>query len=87
MVASALAGAFEARGAEVVIVKEPAADLSDLPHLAVAVLDGRSLELCRRLEVRRVPFVLYTARTEAPTVEKPAAMADIVARVEQLMAR
>lgn len=92
-IASALANSFESKGARVVLVKESSAASANLPHLTAAVLDGQSHELGRLLETRGIPFVVYTAcdRNEgkfagAPTVEKPASVTDVVARVEELLA-
>jgi len=93
LIASALANSFESKGAKVVLAKESATASAKLPHLTAAVLDGQSRELGWLLEMRGIPFVLYTARAlsegtfaRAPTVEKPAPVADVVARVEELLA-
>ena len=91
-VARALSSVFEAKGAKVVSAKESAADLAKLPNLTAAVLDGQSHELGRLLKTRNIPFVVYTACdlkegkfARAPTVEKPAPVTDVVARVEELL--
>ena len=66
--------------------------LGKLPNLTAAVLDGQSHELGRLLKTRGIPFVVYTACdlkegkfARAPTVEKPAPVTDVVARVEELL--
>src|SRR5262249_15566390 len=92
LIASALARVFEAKGAKVVMAKEPAVALAVLSQLDAAVLDGESHELCCLLELRGIAFVLYTARdpredARAPIVGKPAPAEDVVARVEQLLVR
>jgi NAD(P)-dependent dehydrogenase (short-subunit alcohol dehydrogenase family) len=91
-IASALAKSFESKGARVVLVKESSAASANLPRLTAAVLDGQSHELGRLLETRGIPFVVYTACdvkegkfARAPTVEKPAPVTDVVARVEELL--
>jgi len=92
LIASALASAFGARGANVVLAKQSAVDSANLPNLAAAVLDGQSHELGRLLEARGIPFVLYTACdpskgefANAQVIEKPVRVQDVVARVEQLL--
>ena len=92
MIASAFADAFEAKGAKVVLTSESRRDFADLLHLAAAVLDGQSHELCQLLEARNIPFVLYTTRgqselqfTRATVIEKPAPLMDVVAAVEHLL--
>ena len=95
VIASALASAFEANGAQVLLAtnsRSGLAALADHPHLSAAVLDSRSRELCRQLEVRGIPFLLYTGRDQigdecagAPIVRKPASPADVVDRVERLL--
>lgn len=90
VIASALARAFEAKGAKVLMAKEPAVALSNHPDLTAAVLEGQSHELSRLLEVRGIASVLYTARTgredaRASIVGKPAPINDVVACVEQLL--
>jgi hypothetical protein len=92
VIASAFLDAFEANGARVVLVNVARRDLADLPQLAAAVLEGESLGLCRLLEAKGIPFVLYTSYaqsehqfTRATIVEKPAPVSDVVAAVEQLL--
>ena len=88
IIARALADAFEARGAEVVMAKNSLFDLVDLPNLSAAVLDSASGDLRHRLSAREIPFVLYTAREQtddAPIIRKPAPAADVVAHVEKLL--
>ena len=87
IIARALADAFEARGAEVVMAKNSLFDLVDLPNLSAAVLDSASGDL-RHRSAREIPFVLYTAREQtddAPIIRKPAPAADVVAHVEKLL--
>ena len=92
VVATALANSFEEKGASAVLAKVPVPDLAGIPNLCAAVVDGQSRELCRLLEARGIPFVLYTARNQieaddagAPIVLKPAPAAEVVARVESLL--
>jgi Helix-turn-helix len=92
LVASALTRAFEARGAKVLMAREPTVALADLPQLDAAVLDDQSHGLCLLLEARGIAFVSYSARApredaRAPIVGKPAPAEDVVARVEQLLVR
>ena len=89
IIARGLANAFEAKGAQVSLARTPHSDLANLPNLAAAVLDGASHELCRQLQARGIPFVLYTAREQVydvPIIRKPAPAAEVVARVEELLA-
>src|SRR5215471_12232970 len=60
VVATALANSFEEKGASAVLAKVPVPDLAGIPNLCAAVVDGQSRELCRLLEARGIPFVLYT---------------------------
>jgi DNA-binding response OmpR family regulator len=92
VIATALAKSFEEKGASAVLAKVFAPDLTSIPNLCAAVVDGQSRELCRLLEARGIPFVLYTARdqieadaTGVPIVLKPASAAEVVARVESLL--
>jgi hypothetical protein len=88
IIARALADAFEATGAKVLSMTKLHPDLAVLPDLAVAVLDGTSGDLRKRLSARGIPFVVHTARAqtdEGPIIQKPAAVADVVARVEKLL--
>jgi len=91
-VATSLATAFEAKGAQAVLVKNSDPDLGNVPNLAAAVLGSHSRDLCLQLETRGVPFVLYTGHREvdhecaaAAIIEKPAPPAEVVARVEELL--
>jgi DNA-binding response OmpR family regulator len=94
IVARALADEFEAKGAQVLSATDArsALALSEHPDVSVAIIDSHSRDLCRRLEARRIPFLLYTGRTQvhdectsAPIIHKPAAPAAIVTRVEELL--
>jgi len=89
LIASGLAGAFETTGAKVVIAKNLHADLANIPNLSAAVLDSASHELCRELEAKAIPFVLYTAQNQfeaESVIKKPASPKEVVARVEELLA-
>ena len=92
VIATDLANSFEAKGARAVVATVSAPDLADIPNLSAAVVDGQSHELCRMLDARGIPFVLYTARQQieaeparASIVLKPAPAAEVVARVENLL--
>jgi short-subunit dehydrogenase involved in D-alanine esterification of teichoic acids len=92
LIASNLADAFEEKGALVILSKTSASRLADIPGLCAAVVDSHSRELCRLLEAKLIPFVLYTAGEqsedefpEAPIVRKPAPVAEVVTRLEQLL--
>ena len=94
IVARALADEFEAKGAQVLSAPDAqsALALSEHPDISVAVIDGHSRDLCRRLEARRIPFLLYTGRTQvhdecasAPIIHKPGLPAAIVTRVEEML--
>jgi len=66
--------------------------LADAPDLAAAVLDSDSLELCRKLQDRGVPYLMFTGREQvadecakAPVVRKPARTEEVVAAIERLL--
>src|SRR6516162_7334065 len=59
LLASALADAFEQKGAKVVIAKEAKPELANISNLSAAVLDANSVELQRELKAKGIPFVLY----------------------------
>ena len=91
MIATGLAKAFEAKGAQAVLVKHSHPDLANVPNLAAAVLGSHSRDLCQQLRARGVPFVLYTVHTKvdhkcsaAAIIQKPAPLGELVARVEEL---
>src|SRR5262245_60290700 len=93
MIAIALATEFEEKGAQTVLVRSYHADLFEIPNLAASVLSSHSRDLCRQLETRRIPFVLYTGHGEvdhqcsaATVIQKPQPVAEVVARVEELLA-
>jgi len=68
------------------MAKKADPDLANLPNLSAAVLDGQRVGLRRELQSRRIPFVLYTAlqqTDDAPTIQKPASSAEVVARIEE----
>jgi hypothetical protein len=92
LIASDLADALEEKGALVILSKESASRLADIPGLCAAVVDSHSSELCRLLEAKLIPFVLYTAGGQiedefpaAPLMRKPAPVAEVVTRLEQLL--
>ena len=92
MIATALAIAFEAKGAQAVLVKHSHPDLANVPNVSAAVLGSHSRDLCQQLRARGVPFVVYTGHTKidhecsaAAIIEKPALSAEVVARVETLL--
>jgi len=94
VVANALARAFEANGAQVLLATNSRSGLAlaDHPNLSAAVLDSGSRELCRQLEARGIPFLFYTGRDRindefatAPIIRKPASPAEVVDGVEQLL--
>jgi hypothetical protein len=93
VVGSGLAVAFEAMGAHPVLAKDGASALADIPNLCAAVVHSQTYELCKMLEARGIPFLFYTARQDfagefatAPIIEKPALAAEVVRRVEDLLA-
>ena len=94
IIASGLAIAFKAAGAKVLVAKNLRSDwaLADHPHLSAAVLDSGSRELCLRLKARGIPYLFYSGSDHiedefatAPTVQKPARPAEVVARMQQLL--
>src|SRR5262249_48666410 len=92
VIASALADAFKAKGAQVLMVANCHSDLADIPTLSAAVLDSDSHDLRQRFEARGIPVVLYTACVQidgesisGPIIQKPAQQAEVVARLEQLL--
>jgi hypothetical protein len=57
-----------------------------------AVLDGNSRALCRQLNARGIPYLLYTGRPQigdecaaAPIVRKPVSPTHVVESVERLL--
>jgi len=92
-IARALASTLVAKGAQVVLAKVARLDLVDLPQLAAAVLNGHSRELCKLLEARKTPFVLYTAldqseyqfTTRMRVIPKRAQVTEVVVAVEKLL--
>jgi DNA-binding response OmpR family regulator len=91
VLAKSLSSAFEAKGARVLLANNADSGVAsaDHPHLAAAVLDGQSLQLCRKLGKRSVPFVVYTGFEhvdDATTiVRKPARAEQVVASVQRLL--
>jgi len=88
LIASGLAAAFQTAGAKVVIAKNLHPNLANIPNLSAAVLDSACHELCRELEAKAIPFVIYTAQNQfeaASVIEKPASPKEVVGRVEELL--
>jgi DNA-binding response OmpR family regulator len=91
-IARALASMLESKGAQVVLARVARRDLADLPRLAAAVLNGHSHELCKLLEARKTPFVVYTAldqsecqfTTRTKVIQKHVPVTEVVAAVEEL---
>jgi hypothetical protein len=69
VVANALADAFEANGAQILLSTNSRSGmaLADHPNLSAAILDSGSRELCRQLEARGIPFLFYTGRIGSTT--------------------
>ena len=93
-IAHALSSSLEANGAKVLLSvnSRSALGLVDHPGLSAAVLDGNSRELCRQLNARGIPYLLYTGRLRtddecaaAPIVRKPASPTHVVESVERLL--
>ena len=77
---------LSARGAAAALV------LCDDPGLAAAVLDSDSAQLCRPLDEKHIPFVIYSGRVQlddecagATVIPKPASAEEVVASVERLL--
>ena len=94
LIALQLSAAFKAEGARVVLAHDATsgAQPADAPDLAAAVLDSGSVEICRKLKERGIPFVLYTARTHieddcagAPVVQKPASAEEVIEAMRKLL--
>jgi DNA-binding response OmpR family regulator len=94
LIAWGLALAFETKGARALLAGGAAAalELADDPDLAAAVVDGDSVQLCRLLEEKRIPYVVYSAREQfddefarATLIRKPALAGEVVASVERLL--
>src|SRR5215467_13531741 len=62
LIATALALAFAVKGARVVLLKKAASDVADLTNVSAAVVDSHSGELCKQLETRGIPYLMYTTR-------------------------
>ena len=93
-IAHALSSLLEANGAEVLLSVDPrsASELVDHPDLSAAILDGNCRELCRQLNARGIPYLLFTGRLRtddecaaAPIVRKPASPTHVVESVERLL--
>jgi DNA-binding response OmpR family regulator len=88
-----LALAFESKGARVLSVRDAAAGLklADDPDVAAAVLDSDSPKLCRLLDAKDIPYVVYTGRAldeecaAGILIRKPASAEEVVASVERLL--
>ena len=73
------------------VVRKSHRDLVNVPNLAAAVLGNHGRGLCRQLETRGIPFVLYAGHGEvdhecsaATIIQKPAPLGEVIARVEEL---
>jgi DNA-binding response OmpR family regulator len=94
-IASGLARAFETKGARALLARGAAAlELAHDPDLAAAVLDSDSAQLCRLLNEKQIPYVVYSAREQfddefarATLIRKPARAEDVVASVDACSAR
>jgi hypothetical protein len=65
-------------------------DLANIPNVSAAVLDSASPELCRELEAKDIPFVVYTAHEQGDAlsvIEKPAPPTEVATWVEELLIR
>jgi len=94
VIAHALSASLEANGAEVLLAvnARSASGLLDHPDLSAAILDGNSRALCRQLNARGIPYLLYTGRPQfgdecaaAPIVRKPVSSTHVVESVERLL--
>jgi DNA-binding response OmpR family regulator len=94
VVARDLALAFETKGARVLSARGAAAglELADDPDLAAAVLDSDNSQLCRLLDEKQIPYVVYSGRehlddecADATLIRKPASAEEVVASVERAL--
>ena len=96
LIAWGLALAFETKGARALLAGGAVAalELADDPDLAAAVVDGDSVQLCRLLEEKRIPYLVYSAREQFDhdkfaratlIIRKPALAGEVVASVERLL--
>lgn len=92
VIARDLALAFETKGARVLSTHSPAAslELADDPDLAANVLDSHNPQLCRLLDEKQIPYVVYSGREQLddeirgrPLIRKPASAEEVVASVER----
>ena len=67
-------------------------ELANDPDLAAAVLDSDSAQLCRLLDEKRIPHVVYSGSEQlddacagATVILKPASADEVVASVERLL--
>ena len=93
-IARDLALAFETKGARVLSTRDAAVGLAlaNDPDLAAAVLDSDSAQLCRLLDEKQIPHVVYSgskqvddACARAIVILKPANTETVVASVEHLL--
>ena len=93
-IANGLTLAFETKGARVLSARDAATGLAlaDDPDLAAAVLDSDSPKLCRLLDAKDIPYVVYTGREQLDEecaagilIRKPASAEEVVASVERLL--
>jgi DNA-binding response OmpR family regulator len=94
LIAQGLSDAFKAEGARVLLAHNATSGVlsADDPDLAAAVLDSESVQLCRKLRERGVPFVMYTGHEHvdddgaaAPVVRKPASAEEVVGAIRRLL--
>jgi DNA-binding response OmpR family regulator len=93
-IARDLVFAFETKGARVLSTRDAAVglELANDPDLAAAVLDSDSAQLCRLLDEKRIPHVVYSGSEQhddacagATLILKPASAEVVVASVERLL--
>ena len=96
LIARSLANAFEANGARVLSANNTrsAMALADEPGLSAAILDSASRAICKKLQQRDIPFIVYTGRepiddecADGLTVQKPESAEVIVATVKRLLSK
>jgi DNA-binding response OmpR family regulator len=94
LIACGLARAFEAKGARALLARGAAAALEFAhdPDLAAAVLNSDSAQLCRMLNEKQIPYVIYSALeplddqcARATLVRKPASAEEVIALIERLV--
>lgn len=92
-IANHLATAFERRGVRTFYARDAASALPFVheSELSAAVLDSESQVLCEALSQRRIPYVIYTGRSEVDdcvhrsVIRKPAASEEVISEVITLI--